>query len=111
MQMYQQQCRSQRVSQNRRKLQEWNGDGIMVKTQTFNGRRYKIVHLGNVDGFCDTKPTMDELVNCCKKGTQNELITWIHEAMHAGNWDKHEETVDRSSKEIGRLLWRLGYRR
>ena len=83
----------------------------MVKTQTFNGRRYKIVQLGNVDGFCDTKPTMNEIVNCCTKGTQNELVTWIHEAMHAGNWDKHEETIDRSSKEIGKLLWRLGYRR
>ena len=82
-----------------------------VKTHLFKGVRYKIVQMGPVDGLTDTKNTAPELVNCAVEGTQSELITWIHEGMHAGNWDKHEETIDQSSKDIGRLLWRLGYRK
>lgn len=83
----------------------------MVKTHIFKGKRYNIIETSAIDGVTDTNPTPRELVNCAKKNTQNELITWIHEGMHAGNWDKREETIDRSSKDIGRLLWRLGYRR
>ena len=84
-----------------------------VKTHTFNKRRYKIVETGRLDGFTDVgpKPQGRELFNCAKKDTQNELITWIHEAMHACEWNKTEKVVDRTSKDIGRLLWRLGYRR
>ena len=82
-----------------------------VKTHLFNGVRYKIVQMGQVDGITDTKNTAPELVNCAKEDTLSELITWVHEAMHAGNWDKREETIDQSSKDIGRLLWRLGYRK
>jgi hypothetical protein len=42
--------------------------------------------------------------------TKNGLVTAIHEALHAENWSKDEDTVDRVSKEIGTFLWRLGYR-
>lgn len=82
-----------------------------VKTHLFKGIRYKIVQMGQIYGITDTKNTAPELVNCTKGGTLSELITWIHEGMHAGNWDKREETIDQSSKDIGRLLWRLGYRK
>jgi hypothetical protein len=35
----------------------------------------------------------------------------VHEAMH-GIWpDKSEEEVARASRDLSRLLWRLGYRR
>lgn len=80
-----------------------------VRTATFNGIKYEIV-IGKVDGAADKYGGYSLLVNG-NLDTQKDLITLIHEAMHAGNWDKHEETIDRSSKEIGRLLWRLGYRR
>ena len=80
-----------------------------VKTHTFNGIRYDI-KIGEFDGWADTTDGYSIVINC-PPHTQKELITLIHEAMHAGNWDKHEETIDRSSNEIGRLLWRLGYRR
>jgi len=80
-----------------------------VKTHTFDGIRYNIV-VGEFDGCADIHSGYALLVNG-NLDTQNGLITLIHEAMHAGNWDKHEKTIDRSSKEIGRLLWRLGYRR
>ena len=81
---------------------------MTVKTHTFNGIKYEIV-IEKVDGMADKYDGYSLAVNG-DLSTQKDLITLIHEAMHAGNWDKHEETIDRSSKEIGRLLWRLGYR-
>jgi len=83
-----------------------------VKTHRFNGVKYHII-LRDLHGFTDYGPTKDEysLVVSTKPRSRTELVILIHEAMHAGNWDKHEETIDRSSKEIGNLLWRLGYRR
>lgn len=80
-----------------------------VKSATFNGVRYYF-SMGEFNGATDTHTSREILINC-KPYTQKELITIIHEALHAGNWDKHEETVDRASTEVGRLLWRLGFRR
>lgn len=80
-----------------------------VLTHTFNGVRYDI-KIGEFDGWADTTNGYSIIVNG-DLNTQKALITLIHEAMHAGNWDKHEETIERSSAEIGRLLWRLGYRK
>jgi len=84
---------------------------MKVRTHTFNGVKYKIDFTGKIDGLADTKELLPSIVIACGEDTQNELITIIHEAMHAGNWDKREATIDRSSKEIGKLLWRLGFRR
>lgn len=80
-----------------------------VRTHTFDNLKYNIL-IGHFDGLADVDNKYSLVVNG-DLDTQKGLITLIHEAMHAGNWDKHEETVDRCSKEIGRLLWRLGYRR
>lgn len=81
-----------------------------VRTHSFNGIKYDICFCDGIDGRCEIPEGKPELTIGCRINTQRGLITLIHEAMHAGNWDKHEETVDRSSKEIGRLLWRLGWR-
>ncbi len=81
-----------------------------VKTHFFNGLRYNIC-FGKLDGVSDVNATPRDMVICTEPNTQNELITIIHEGMHCGNWDKHEETIERSAEDIGRLLWRLGYRR
>ena len=40
-----------------------------------------------------------------------EHSTAIHELLHAENWAETEEVVDRVSSEIGKVLWRAGYRR
>jgi hypothetical protein len=82
-----------------------------VKTHSFKGVRYRITQIAGVDGITNGENMVPEVINCAVAGTQNELITWIHEGMHASNWFQSEETVDQSSKDIGRLLWRLGYRR
>ena len=80
-----------------------------VRTHTFNGVKYDIL-IGKFDGWADTTDGYSIVINS-DLDTQKALITLVHEAMHACSWDKHEETIERSSKEIGRLLWRLGYRR
>lgn len=85
---------------------------MKVKTHRFNNHKYDIVLTGPIDGICDTSRTPPfSLVITCDLNTKAGLIALIHESMHAGNWDKHEETIQRSSAEIGNLLWRLGYRR
>ena len=83
-----------------------------VKTHRFNGKKYHIL-LGELDGFADYGPTTDyfHIVVSCKPFTRKELRVLVHEAMHAGNWDKDEATIDRTSREISSLLWRLGFRR
>lgn len=80
-----------------------------VLTHTFNGRLYHIM-IDEYDGWADVDDDYSIVING-KLDSQRDLIALIHESMHAGNWDKHEETIDRSSKEIGRLIWRLGFRR
>jgi len=85
-----------------------------VRTHTFNGRKYKIdIGDGHTDGLCDQYATGDSryLVSMAAPHTRNELITIIHESLHASNWAETESVVDRVSDEIGRLLWRLGYKR
>jgi len=84
----------------------------MVRTHSFNGRRYKVELTGRLDGVCD-QYNLDKrfLMIMAKPHTRNELITILHESLHASNWAATEEVVDRVSMEIGSLLWRLGYRR
>jgi hypothetical protein len=43
--------------------------------------------------------------------TRECLITVVHEALHASDFNIPEEKVGRMSTEIGTLLWKLGYRR
>ena len=83
----------------------------MVKTHVFNGRRYYI-DIDNVDGWCDQYKTNKRMIHIITKpNTKNELITILHESLHAENWAETEEVVDRVSTEIGSFLWRLGFRK
>lgn len=83
---------------------------MTVKTATFNGRQYKIFLQEPVDGTCTTYTLERAIEIFTPLDTQNGLITLIHECLHAGNWHASEDVVDRTSKDIGRLMWRLGYR-
>lgn len=80
-----------------------------VRTHKFNGVRYEIL-IDEFNGWTDTDDTAQTLVVNRKPNSKKGLITIIHESLHAGNWEMDEETVDRNAKEIGSLLWRLGYR-
>lgn len=83
---------------------------MTVRTATINGRQYKIFLREPVDGLTATYKMERAIEIFTPLDTQNGLITLIHESLHASNWAKSEATVDRTSKDIGRLLWRLGYR-
>ena len=85
-----------------------------VKTYKFNGRKYNIyIYPDGLDGLCDqyqTKKNERDIIISADPATKNGLITLIHESLHAENWRAPEKSVDRTSKEIGEFLWRLGYR-
>ena len=95
-----------------------------VRTHRFNGIQYEI----DVEGFkgqtipkklempCITiarpEVTMTEsLPYGDNRHARLMLITLLHECLHASNWDKTEKVIDRTAIDIGKLLWRLGYRR
>ena len=80
-------------------------------THTFNGHKYTIVvRPEGIDGICDQPGEKDTLIIATEPNTRNGLITAIHEAMHASDYHKKEADIDRCSKDIGRFLWRMGYR-
>jgi len=98
--------------------------GIMRKVHThrLNGQKYHIGVDGPFLGICD-KPGIPGpkdysairlsrgLPYGNEKGARDGLITLIHECLHAENWDKCDRIIDRTACDIGRLLWRLGFRR
>jgi hypothetical protein len=87
-------------------------DELVPKTVTLGGRRYKLYVCGPIDGLCDAPKVKErEIFILAEPFTRAELITIVHEALHAENWSVSDNTVDRVSTEIGKLLWRLGYRR
>ncbi len=93
-----------------------------VKTHTFNKVKYYIGVDDPYIGWCDKPKSPDKkeypairmpdgLAFGNGKKAKEDLIVLLHECLHASNWEKSERTVDRTSNDIGRLLWRLGYRR
>ena len=82
------------------------------KTHTFNGQQHDL-DFETRQGYCDSpnggKPTLYAPLDTGKPKMEMEIL--IHEMLHASNWYKAEHTVDRTAKDITRLLWRLGYRR
>lgn len=93
-----------------------------VHTHSFRGVRYQIRVDDPIDGWCDPpkKPQKNEFPSIWlpdglpfgnKRRAKNGLISLIHECLHASNYNTNENTVEQISKDIGRLLWRLGFRR
>jgi hypothetical protein len=82
-----------------------------MRTHSFNGQRFEIF-TAPLDGLCDIPKDRNlELHIFADLKTRNGLITVIHEALHAENENWTEAYVDRVSKDIGRFLWRLGFRK
>ena len=82
-----------------------------VRTATLGGRRYRITRHA-YDGLVDVpgKPDWELNVDSRLRG-KRELVVFIHEASHAQNPIESEKVIERKSEEMGRMLWRLGYRR
>lgn len=92
-----------------------------VKTHRFKGRKYRIEVDEPFIGLCSIpkrpkkyQPSIrlsEGLPSGDKKGAKLGLITLIHECLHAENWQGTEKRTDEIAREIGGLLWRLGFRR
>ena len=83
-----------------------------MKNHILNKVAYNVELLGPVFGFCkELRQEKGYIGITAKPKTQRELLTIIHECLHAENWKMSEEEVDRISTEIGSLLWKLGFRR
>jgi hypothetical protein len=58
-----------------------------MKTATLNGRRYKIDFDADIDGYCDQYKLNERYISVSAKPfTRNELITILHECLHAEDW-------------------------
>jgi len=84
-------------------------EGEVIKTHTFNNKRYKII-LDDLDGNRDTD---DHLWLIIERDLSKRvgLETAIHEALHACRWAAKEDEVTVTAKDIARFLWRLGFRK
>ena len=83
-----------------------------LKSAMLNGRKYLFVFTGQLNGTCEQSDTKYRHITIMTvPGTRNELITLIHEMLHAEDWNATEGKVTRAADEIGRALWRCGYRR
>ena len=85
-----------------------------VKTHTFNGINYDIDLYGKaIVGRCESpyETKKPALAIYTEEGTKLELETLIHEALHACFFAKTEKKVGQTAYDIGRFLWRLGFRR
>ena len=85
---------------------------MKVKTATFHGRKYKIdIDPEGVKGMCDQYDPNDRWIHIFDDlNTQHGLMTAIHEVLHSEDWKESEDRIEQISKDIGRFLWRLGYR-
>lgn len=85
-----------------------------IRSHVFRGRRYTITSRLGKDavGGCDGPPSVSGKELSLKRGLKGiELLTTaIHEGLHATNWDLDETTVDETSTDIAKFLWRLGFR-
>jgi len=85
-----------------------------VKTHCFLGRTYRILRRksGTDLGQCHAPNTKHKAITLRPDLTEQELLTYaIHEGLHACCWYMDEEHVDNVSSDIGRFLWRLGFRK
>jgi len=81
---------------------------------TIRGKRWKLrfCRLRNNHGECDSPATNSKQIRISHRIRDERLLdVLIHEGLHACHWDLDEEAVDRSAKDLARMLWRLGYRR
>ena len=81
-----------------------------VRTHTFRGRRYEIIHGDDVEGFVRVEGGPDVLFIQSGLSPRAKLEAYIHEALHAEEPRMREDRVDRIARSLARWLWRLGYR-
>lgn len=65
-----------------------------------------------LEGLTDSPKTRNKAMRILDTlRCERELRAILHESMHAALWDLDEEAVDETSRDLAKLLYRLGYRR
>jgi hypothetical protein len=81
---------------------------------TILGRRWNLrfCRLKDDYGQCDhpDKPSKEIRINDSADGCVL-LESLLHEMLHAANWHLDESFVTDCAMDMGRILWRLGYRK
>ena len=82
-----------------------------IKRHKFCGKVHDI-DIDSFFGYCESpfpkRPTL--YIDWYHLSDEHAMEISIHEALHACNWNKSEEVVAQTAKDIARFLWRLGYR-
>jgi hypothetical protein len=69
-------------------------------------------NLANNYGICDHPEEKNKTIKIQKGlNEEDELGTIIHECLHASDWSKDEEWVDQVSRDICKILLKMGYRK
>jgi hypothetical protein len=66
----------------------------------------------NTAGECESPDTPKKVIRILKDlEPENELRLVLHECLHACAWWLDEEWIDSASRDLARVLWRLGWRK
>ncbi len=84
-----------------------------IKTHKFKNGQYNIEELhGVIYGLCDVPGDSDLTMVIPEGNTQRSLKTAVHEALHANGLPaRYLDEGHDVAEEVGRFLWRLGWRR
>ena len=82
-----------------------------MKTATLGGKRHILTLDARLDGVAVGGNTRPEIMVNADLTGKAYLETLIHECLHACLPDLNEDRVHGTARDIGRVLWRAGYRR
>lgn len=91
-----------------------------IRSVIIDGRRYAVKvttrHLRVRDGVlanCDSPRDARKAIRIhplIADEPEELMETIIHEGLHAAGWHLDENWVDQTAKDLGRFLWRAGFR-
>lgn len=96
-----------------------------IKMHSFCGKRYSIKHVSKKSlqtkqekehgmicrGLCNSPNKKKKAIKIDKTlYGKEQLEVYIHEAIHASDFELSEKLVRKMGRDIASFLWRLGYR-
>jgi hypothetical protein len=93
------------------KTHRFNGKLFAIDVEGFKGETTKELGLPRITIARPVVTLTESLPYGDDRHARLMLTVLLHECLHASNWNKSEKVVDRTAIDIGKLLWRLNYRR
>jgi len=73
---------------------------------------FRFSNLKKCKGYCDSPNSKGkEIVVRKNLPAKEELDVTIHELLHAADWWKDEEWIERIGTDIANILWKIGWRK